>query len=382
MKNLDILRLNRMKIIILTGKFGMGHYSASLALKQEIERDIPSTELTIIDFFEYSIPKSSKLVYKSFDLLVKYASPCYNFFQTWSDEFKFEKNIVLEQGFFKSIESLLKEFNPNVLISTFPLCSQLISRYKEKYKLSLPLITCITDVSSQQEWIHPNTDYYLVADAIVSQSLIDKGITEDKIRVIGIPVKNEFKNCFKECSKKEKSSKKNILIMGGGLGLLPKESSFYERLNQLNNLRVTIITGNNEKLFNLIYGKYQNINVIQYTNQVYQYMLQSDIVISKPGGITVFEAIYTETPILVIEPFLKQEIKNANFILKHQIGKVITKKELKNLILVIDFIYNEQLLKEIEENMQNLRKQFDASELIPLISSFNSKDLCDEWSQL
>lgn len=369
-----------MKLVILTGKFGMGHYSASLALQQEIEREMPNANIEIIDFFEYSIPKSSKLIYKSFDLLVKYASPCYNLFQTWSDEFKVEKNIVLEQGFFKSINTMLEELQPNVLISTFPLCSQLISRYKEKYELSLPLITCITDISSHQEWIHPNTDYYLVADKIVSQSLINKGITSDKIKVIGIPVKKEFKNQSMDCQSINLTNKKRILIMGGGLGLLPKQSSFYERLNQLNNFRVTIITGNNEKLFNLIHGKYQNIEVIQYTNQVYQYMLQSDIIISKPGGITVFESIYTETPMLVIEPFLKQEIKNADFILNQQIGKVITKNELKDLILVIDFIYNEALLNEIKENMRNLKQKLDTSDLIPIISSFNSRDLWDEWS--
>lgn len=369
-----------MKLLILTGKFGMGHYSASLALKQEIEREILNTDIMIIDFFEYSIPKSSKVIYKSFDLLVKYASPCYNLFQTCSDEFKVEKNILLEQGFFKNIKIMLQEFKPDILISTFPLCSNLISRYKEEYEISLPLITCITDVSSHEEWIHPNTDYYLVADTIVSQSLVSKGIPEEKIKVIGIPVKKEFKEFSKKSVCKERANIKKVLIMGGGLGLLPKERSFYKRLNQLNNLKITIITGNNEKLFNLIHGKYQNIEVIQYTDQVHQYMAQSDIIISKPGGITVFESIYTETPILVINPFLNQEIKNANFIMQHQIGKVITKKELKDLILVIDFIYNEQLLDDIKENMRNLRKKLDTCELIPLISSFNSKDLLEEWS--
>lgn len=60
-------------------------------------------------------------------------------------------------------------------------------------------------------------------------------------------------------------------------------------------------------------------------------MQEADLMISKPGGITVFEAINSEIPLLVFEPFLQQEVNNANFISLHCLGHVIQKS--KQIIL-------------------------------------------------
>ena len=51
-----------------------------------------------------------------------------------------------------------------------------------------------------------------------------------------------------------------------------------------------------------------------YTNKINEYMRNADLIVSKSGGITLFEAIYSETPIYVVNPFLMQEVKNARFI--------------------------------------------------------------------
>lgn len=70
-----------MNILILTGKFGMGHYSAAEAIKQEIEenyKDI-NVNIKIIDIIDYLFPAISSYVYKSFDTLVSKWANLYNF---------------------------------------------------------------------------------------------------------------------------------------------------------------------------------------------------------------------------------------------------------------------------------------------------------------
>ena len=59
-----------MKVLILTGKFGMGHYSVSEAIKQEIINKESSVEINVVDILDYLMPKASKVVYKGFNTLV------------------------------------------------------------------------------------------------------------------------------------------------------------------------------------------------------------------------------------------------------------------------------------------------------------------------
>ena len=60
-----------MNIIILTGRFGMGHIKAAEAIREEILRDNEANNVEIIDFMDYMFPAISKYIYKGFNFLVK-----------------------------------------------------------------------------------------------------------------------------------------------------------------------------------------------------------------------------------------------------------------------------------------------------------------------
>ena len=64
-----------------------------------------------------------------------------------------------------------------------------------------------------------------------------------------------------------------------------------------------------EKIIGKIKDK-KEVLVIGYTDKVDQYMKKADLIISKYGGIILFDAIFSfsETPLYVIGPFLYQEI--------------------------------------------------------------------------
>ena len=249
---------------------------------------------------------------------------------------------------------MIIEFKPDVVVSTLPMSSQYIAAYKKRKKSVLPLITCITDISAHDEWIAEHTNLYFVATLDVKQELISKGILESKVKVVGIPVKQAFKKTGKQCHKDEK---KHILIMGGGLGLIPNADNIFKELNKAEQVNTTVITGSNYELYNLVKEKYPNLNAITYTNDVHKYMDQADLLISKAGGITIFEAIYSTTPICVINPFLEQEIRNAKFIEENKLGKVLFEKGNKLVYDIMRLLNSEGELAKIKNNMENIKKQ-------------------------
>jgi len=360
-----------MNVLILTGKFGMGHNSVAQALKEEIMGKYPAANIVCLDIFEYIMPDYAESIYKSFAIVAKSGNSLYNLIYKQSNH-KSTKEFSFWCRFFKKrLQSLLEETQPDVIISTLPLCARLMSWYKEEVNSNYTLITCITDISSHEEWLHKNTNYYLVGSHLVKRMLLMKGVYEEKIFITGIPVKKAFhiqedSYGLKIQGKSNGKYKKHLLVMGGGLGLLPKTKAFYEGLNALEGVYTTVITGNNKKLYQLIYGKYENIEVIAYTRNVPMYMNDADVVMTKPGGISVFEAIACEKPILLFRPFLQQEVNNMRFVLRNHIGIVISGKEEECLSLVKKAMKDEGNLKKMKDNIRTLKEQFDlgAMELI------------------
>lgn len=383
-----------MKVLILTSKFGMGHLSASNSLAEEIEDLYFGAETVVVDIFEYIMPEYTDTMYKAFNVLVNKGSKLYNLFYRFTENGKIDSTPFVFENFLKKLEELLNEIKPTVVISTFPFCSQLVSRYKEKTGYKVPLLTCITDLSSHSEWISKNTDCYIVADEYTKNELVEKGIDVSKILVNGIPVRREFKNIrriynedisdininnklnlnkTKDRKLIEDQNEKNILIMGGGLGLLPKSSKFYEDLNELEGVKTTVITGNNEKMYYKLHSVYNNIEVVGYTNRVDKYMEKADLIITKPGGITLFETIHAELPLLVFTPFLLHEINNAAFILDKNIGRVLSKNPKEHIDNIKELIYDDELLNTFRQNLRSIKHNLDDFKLIEMLDYLESE---------
>ncbi len=329
-----------MKIAILTGRFGMGHMTAALAMKQQIELSHPKAEAEIIDWLQYASPRLADPYYAFFQLLVSKGQKLYNSRYRFLENRKTDQKPELCAFFIRCCARLIEEKEPDLVISTLPACSQIMSLYKERTGSSLPLITCVTDITGHSEWINRNTDYYFVGSRSVADKFMAKGVPPDKVFVTGLPVRPGFVEHTPGEADAGVRCFRHILIMGGGLGMLPRTLRFYSDLDHIPGARVTIITGKNHALYQRLQGRYENIRVLGYVPNVCDYMKQADIIITKPGGITTFEAIYAGVPILALKPSLQQERYNAQYILDMGIGTVIPGSV-------------RQCLKEITRNLED-----------------------------
>lgn len=88
-------------------------------------------------------------------------------------------------------------------------------------------------------------------------------------------------------------------------------------------------------------------------------MRKANLLITKPGGITLFEAIYSKTPIYVIHPFLTQEIGNANFIENYEIGEVVWKKRDDVSQEILNLLKSPSRLEQMRENMQTIKNNLE-----------------------
>ena len=362
-----------MKIIILTGRFGMGHLKAAEAIKEDLtlrqKKDGQIFDIEIIDWIEYLSPHLAKYVYNSYASLIQYTTVFYNL------QYKLSENRPAAQkpnlvGYVR-MNQLIYEKQPDFIISVLACASDAVAYYKALSGSSIPLITCVTDITGHSEWINNYTDAYAVGSEEVRRAFIQKGVPETQIYITGIPVRQKFHT--ENHQKTIKFSRPKILLMGGGLGLLPKHLDFYQKLNALVPAEMTLITGKNEKMFQRLHRRFENIEVLSYVQDIEKYFLRSDLVITKPGGITTFEAIYAETPILALNSTMRQEKYNAEFIEMHEIGrKLILKNDQTDAKHIACLIQNRAQIAHYKQQMRRMRHELASCTFTAIINKLTA----------
>lgn len=349
-----------MNILILTGKFGMGHVKCAEAISEEIHASNADASITTVDVMDYLFPHFSKAIYKGFSLLVTRLPGMYNHLNHAAGK---HAGVPMKKAIAAKLDKLMAHTKPDLIISNLPVCSKYISAYKELRVCTQPLFTYITDITVHEEWIADKTDLYFVGDETTKNALVSKGVPAEKIIVSGIPVSRVFKSetCNADYpqnhgsgAEKSESEKVHLLIMGGGLGLIPGGDRLLKILNSEDKLGVTLIAGKNHRLEKRAHRKYANIDVIGYTDKVADYMAKADLIITKPGGITTFEAIASRTPMYIVDPFLEQEMGNARFIESKNIGRVVNSNETDIAADLIKIAGNRILLETMKDNMKKL----------------------------
>lgn len=96
-----------------------------------------------------------------------------------------ENKIPLPHHFLKKLESLLQREQPDMIVCTLPICAQVVSEYKRRFDANIPLITCITDVSTHGEWINPGDGRVFSSVRVGKKRHHRKGRCSDLILVGG-----------------------------------------------------------------------------------------------------------------------------------------------------------------------------------------------------
>ncbi len=351
-----------MKIIVAYASAGAGHFKAAEAIYDYIKEHCPEINVQIVDVLK----KANALFRFSYAFGYPFLVTRLKFLwwlAFWLTDFKplrlFSRPIasVINQLNTKAFARLLIQENPDAIISTHFLPSQVSSSLKKAKKIKSRLVTIITDFSIHPFWISPATDIYVVASGFTREQLVNEGVREERIKEFGIPAHSKFLMQYDRgelCKKIDIDENKfTILIMTGSFGLGPLE----EIVDALyKDVQILIVCAANKKLYARLKNRnLANVRVFGFIDNAQELMAVSDIIITKPGGMTISEIISMELAPVFISAIPGQEAGNIEALKIYGIGLCARSTEgIKNIVL--DFKEHQDKLKSIKENIRKVKK--------------------------
>ena len=371
-----------MKIIIFYASYGGGHLNAAKSINEYILENYKNVDIELIDCMKYINKTIEKVTTSAYNEMAKKAPWAWG--KIYADSQKgplahlsSRSNKIMAIKLLK----LLREKNADLIISTHPFGSQMCSYLKRKGKINSKIATIMTDFAPHDQWLVGSdfTDYFFVAHDKMKQYLINKNIPEKKIFSTGIPISTRFtKKYDKEKLLKEfnlQPGKQTILFFGGGEYGLGKSKTFniFENLIQSNeNMQIIAISGKNpemKKEFENIIEKYNKSNCVKllsYTNKVPELMSISDLVVTKPGGLTTSESLASCLPMIIINPIPGQEKENAEILENHGIAVWIKNSNESKMIFEL-LLSNKEKLEDMKKNTSILAKPFSTAEICKIL---------------
>ena len=346
------------KVLILSCGTGGGHNSAAKAIQEDlIDKGIETDFIEYLDIVNQRVRnnvnklyihstrengKVFKVVYKLGEIYQKtnLKSPVYAL------------NFLNKKRLYKYII----DNNYQYIITTHLFAAQSLTAIKKEHPIKFMAVA--TDYVCIPFWEETNPDYFVIPSEELKEDFENKGIPEKKLLPFGIPTAKAYREMYDKNEFKEKLkfdvNKKYVLILTGSMGfgnITDMIKKLYEDMKQVNFI---VSCGHNESLFNTLKEEYKNtknIIILPYTDKISHYMKASDIILSKPGGLTTTEIATLRKPFIHTMPIPGCENYNANFFDKRKmaikcdtIEEVVesTKKLIKDQTLQNQMIQNQE----------------------------------------
>lgn len=370
-------------ILVVTASMGSGHNKAANAVAEAIKRKYPVNKINVIDFMSTETAYFNSLVKDIYLKMLDHTPSVYEFFYKFTSDSTKGSTIqsVFAHAMKKDMRELIKKYEADMVICTHPFPCVAASYLKQTGEINIPLITVMTDFCVHQFWLYKNIDIYFTANDLLKKEMVNQGLLEERIFVTGIPVGYNFRVDYNRddllTKFKLEKDKPVALIMGGGLGLGGVKNALCQLERLKKDIQILVITGANVALWSEMneYAQHSKhkIFVWGYSHNIQEFMSVATFLISKPGALTISEALTRELPMILHDPIPGPEVDNAKFVSDN--GAAIWVKHQDTLDAVVrEVLSDATILPKLRNNAKVLKKPYASDNIADVIANMLGLD--------
>lgn len=314
-------------ILILSASIGSGHIKAAEAVAEQLQKLRPEVQLVTVDFMAKETSWLHWFMKEFYLQMLAFVPNLYDVFYKLAGEKS--GGSVIKSAFAlvmqPVISRLLKRYQPDLVFCTHPFPEAAASLWKTRHDSDLPLAVVMTDYSLHEIWLRANVDQYFMATETMRTQMLHKGYAASMLHACGIPIAMDLQELPARAVLRQKyavpDEQAALLLMGGGLGLGGINDTLEELEGIEQQLTLFVVAGKNERLQNearvFAQTSHHHICVWGYTDCVHELMRASDLLITKPGALTISEAFALGLPTLLHDPIPGPETENAVYATRH-----------------------------------------------------------------
>jgi UDP-N-acetylglucosamine:LPS N-acetylglucosamine transferase len=330
------------KILIISSDTGGGHRSAAQAIVGGLEKFWKGESFAVrtIKAVEESHHITEKLV-NVYNWVLRNRQHWMKYLYWFMNKIRPETREFFHRRCIGYVREIFEKWCPHIVVSVHPLTQHIFARILKELNLSeqVPLVTVVTDpcYGFWKGWACNDVSLYLVANEDARRQLIDYGILPEKIKISGMPVHPKFHEVDEKIAQNVRRAygldpdKFTVFVNAGWIGGGNIPQIFKELVRGELDVQAIFLAGKNEELKKeaeeIAKTAKFPVKVIGYSDEIEKIMQSANVMVSKLGGLTTFEALACRLPIIAdtTTPPMPQEAGTVNMIADKGAGILLKK---------------------------------------------------------
>lgn len=327
--------MRKKRVLLLSEGFGAGHTQAAHALSVGLRQAAPGIMTRVLELGAFQHPTIAPLIFSAYRMTVTSQPRLYGlvYRSQYNKSLNKVAQLALHRIFYAQTANIIRQLRPDLIVCTHPFPNVVVSRLKRS-GLDIPLCTVITDYDAHGTWLSDEVDKYLVSTEGVKLKMLRHGVSASAIEVTGIPVHPNFWRPHNEQELRAEfglNALPAVLVMGGGWGLVDDDGVIAHIAGWADRLQFIVCLGSNEKALAKLSADprfaHPNIRLMGFTDKIDKLMDVSDLLITKPGGMTCTEGLAKGIPMLFYNALPGQEEENLHYFTANGFGELIRSTE-------------------------------------------------------
>lgn len=355
------MTLEKTRIIILSALGG--HDVAARAIKEQFDLRYKDCEVLIIPMNEYAGKCLMNINDGFYTFCCRFAPWIFGLYIRFTNfrlKLKLQKlgkeyskhkdgSLIKEENIFfpvKKIKNIYTRFEPKVMITVQSLPHGLLVAAKKKYKLNTKVVTVVSDYALDMLYVRYGCDGYVVDNEEMKEDFLKFNMDEQKVKVYGLSAFNKF--LLKNDKQKMKEhfglpDRQTVILTGGSFGSGKTKDIFRHLLQTYKDINIVVIAGRNDKLKSKLESIKAELNaengyIMGFTTEFDKLLDTADVLICKPGAMSVNEAFLKGVPVIAVYPMPSIEAENVKYFKKNELAMCADNPEdvIKNLDILLN----------------------------------------------
>jgi processive 1,2-diacylglycerol beta-glucosyltransferase len=332
-----------MRVLIATVTAGGGHLAAAAALEEAWCSLRPKDQVERLDLVKFFSPLHRKIHADGYVKLVEHAPEIWGMVFGKTDNPKAARRLNRLTRMFPGksrakFARFVEDYDPAVVLCTHYLPLETLGRLRRRRSQeanpAFPLVvSVVTDFEAHAFWMDASVDLYCVAAEETKARLVARGAAPASVLATGIPISARFGSVPETKAVRRRMGLRDdqpiVLVLSGGFGMGPVEE-IVSGLDEVDaEFQTVVVTGRNEELRRELAARdhVHPTHVLGYASNMHELVGMSDLIVTKPGGLTTSEVLALGKPLLIVNPIPGQEAANSDFLLERGAAAKINRLE-------------------------------------------------------